>query len=78
MGIDFMKLAFLLEEFGIPFRKDCEEDTWKITLGYYGDAYQEVAGTEEWSHPKIDGYPGFYTQFIFDTNGKFLSVGAWE
>ena len=34
-------------------------------------------GTEE-SVTIEQGYPGFYTQFDFDDNGKFEHVGAYE
>lgn len=27
---------------------------------------------------KIGGYVGFYTEFTFDAEGRFVSVGAWE
>ena len=26
----------------------------------------------------VTGYPGFYTLFEFDKDGKFETVGAWE
>lgn len=38
--------------------------------GCFGDEYPEC--------DKVGGYTGFSTQFEFDKNGKFLTVGAWE
>ena len=27
---------------------------------------------------KVGGYLGFFTEFEFDAEGKFISIGAWE
>jgi hypothetical protein len=31
---DFMKIAFLLEEMGVPFKKICTLENWNIYHGY--------------------------------------------
>ena len=59
---DKEKLCTLLTEFGVEWREKGES----IKCGGGGD------------YAKITGYPGFYTKFIFDEDGKFIKMGAWE
>lgn len=35
-------------------------------------------GTQGAAHPGNDGYTDFYTAYVFDAEGRLLSVGAWE
>ncbi len=64
---DKQKLITLLTEFGV-----------KLRLGYAEET--DVVVKQSWNgdNPKIEGYAGMYTQFRFDDNGQFISVGAWE
>ncbi len=64
MLTDKLKLIELLEGFGVKLRK--EPST--VTL--------EVNKSDPDS--KISGYMGFFTEFNFDENGKFIDVGVWE
>lgn len=73
---DFNKLASLLEEMGVPFKKEIDTDHWNIFHGWDYDEYDVPFGTK--CSDTIRGYPGFYTKYAFDTNGNFLYVGAWE
>ena len=29
-------------------------------------------------HERVTGYSGFYTEFEFNDDGDFISMGAWE
>lgn len=75
---DFIKLTNLLQELGIPYSsKFCGDDHFRVYVGQ--DSSEDVIfGTNKDKHNKIGGYPGFYTRFLFDADGKFLNVGAWE
>jgi hypothetical protein len=45
-------------------------------LNKWGVTYNEVDtpnSIEVWG-----GYSGFYTAFVFDADGKFVRMGAWE
>ena len=33
---------------------------------------------EQGCHPKVVGYQGFLTAFLFDKDGNFIEMGAWE
>ena len=59
---DKERLIELLTSFGIPFRKEPFTIECKTDAG--GD--------------KITGYSGFYTEFMFDVDGKFEKMGIWE
>ena len=61
---DYEKLKALFDEFGIGYD---EMSTGK--LGYL----RCKEGGE-----KIEGYVEFYTDFDFDKDGNFLTMGAWE
>lgn len=63
------KLVNLLDDWDVPWEHDQGEDkSWKIVV------------EQDWQDdvPTIDGYRGFYTQFNFDEDGQFISMGAWE
>ena len=64
-GIDMTdkeKLVALLTEFGVEWRAKGQH----IKCGGYNH------------YKKIIGFNGFYTEFEFDIDGKFLQMGAWE
>lgn len=62
---DLEKLKALLTDFGVEFEcdTDCKRQTF-ITC-------REGA-------KKVDGYGNFYTSFIFNEDGTFNYMGAWE
>jgi proteasome assembly chaperone (PAC2) family protein len=59
---DKEKLVALLTEFGVQFEDDTQHGKIVCTSG----------------STKVSGYNGFYTDFAFDENGKFIELGAWE
>lgn len=65
---DIEKLKVLFDEFGIGYStgKCPSNSLWHTALSC------------EEGHNKIDGYNGFFTDFAFDKNGKFIEMGAWE
>lgn len=68
MKTDKDKLKALLTEFGVTFKEDlnnCARDEFNIIV-------------EKDDNPKIVGYNGFFTDFTFDAEGKFIEMGAWE
>lgn len=38
----------------------------------------KVAGYMVHNPSKVGGYSGFYADWVFDAEGKFLKTGAWE
>ncbi|MCK5601424.1 hypothetical protein KAR91_06140 [Candidatus Pacearchaeota archaeon] len=62
---DIDKLKKLLTEFGVGFTEEKHRDGDDILECYQGDS-------------NIKGYNCFYTQFIFDKDGSFKHMGAWE
>lgn len=71
------RLRDLLEDFGIPYEVNTYSNNQYVSFGY---DYCKVIGESEnvTSHPKIAGYFGFYSSFVFDLDGKFIKAGAWE
>jgi len=61
---DFEKLRILLLQFGVGH--DVREDKWHAYI-------QCDEGMR-----KVKGYDGFSTVFVFDENGKFDYMGAYE
>lgn len=62
---DKEKLIKLFDEFGIGY-----------DVGEYNDGTQRVL--LEKGNKKVIGYSGFFTEFYFDGEGKFIEVGIWE
>ena len=60
---DYEKLKLLLTEFGVGF--DESENEFKIISLIEG-------GT------KVGGYTGFYVDYKFSKDGKFIGVNIWE
>jgi hypothetical protein len=70
---DLEKLTKLLDSFGVPYSVEGSSESdpmTSVTVGDDGDYY----------HAKgvVKGFPGFYTAYQFDSNGEFISMGAWE
>lgn len=49
-------------------------------LTEFGVGFKENAESIECHEgdTKIEGYLYFLTRFVFDKNGKFIKMGAWE
>ena len=75
---DLDKLKDLLKSFGVEFTVNPRN----LLLDYYKtdtDIQDAVIITVEQEDCNgIGGYDGFYTNFEFDKDGKFISMGAWE
>jgi len=63
---DLQKFIELYKSVGIELKPDV-----KIN----GDIYLHL---EEGEHKKFKGYNMFFSEIIFDENGKFISQGFWE
>lgn len=64
------QLRAMLERRGIPFEdfvNSDEELVVKVEVPLVGGDQQ-----------KVDGYSGFYAEFIFDQAGVLKRVGVWE
>lgn len=67
---DLEKLKALLTSWGVTFRQHLDTAsglTDVVVGGYYPNTQK-----------KVSGYPGFYTSTTFDSEGKFVVMGAWE
>ncbi len=60
---DYEKLKALLTEFGVGFVDEPSFDGRVVC--YEGDE-------------KIEGFRGYYTEFHFSADGRFINMGAWE
>lgn len=69
---DIEKLRELLRSWNVPFT---EEDD---VVGRSGKRIQIQRDDLGDGSETVVGYTGFFTEFSFDNDGKFLSVGAWE
>lgn len=74
---DADRLRALLRQWDVPFTVASVDEGTEIATGGYAsrrDGEEEIPGDEA----KVDGYSGFYTCFVFDTEGRFVRMGAWE
>ena len=62
---DYDKVKALFTELGIGFTEHDEKDNVKVICC--------EAGSD-----KVIGYSGFFTDFEFDEDGKFIQMGVWE
>ena len=70
------KVAVLLSELGIEFEVDTIErmgSDWNLSHPNARWAIRCVEGMN-----RVEGYCGFITEFYFDADGKFISMGIWE
>jgi len=67
MKTDLEKFIDLYKIFGI-----------KLTPKYYGKKGSIFINIQEGENEKLIGYYGFYTNVIFDKNGKFIEQGFYE
>jgi hypothetical protein len=65
------KVIALFDEIGLGYALEYEEEKQIVRLS---NDYMTYRG----GMAKVDGYTGFYTDFVFDGNGEFKSVGIWE
>ena len=70
---DIEKLNELLTAWGVQSSYSAHAGVQQVCVGaeHAGDYYNDKS-------PQVNGYPGFYTCFNFDIDGKFQSMGAWE
>lgn len=69
---DKQRTKEFLESLGIGFAEDLNKvNTIRITVPSVCDSTEEDGGV-------VQGYCDFFTQFEFDSNGKFVLVGIWE
>lgn len=66
---DKEKLTNLLTEFGVGFSEE-------FTINNHGTEIYCIECMSD--NAKITGYNNFYTSFVFDKDGKFIEMGAWE
>lgn len=71
MLTDIQKLEALLREWDVPWSYTAHEGEHCISVGYDDNPHANHG-------EKITGYPGFYTTYYFDADGKFMKMGAWE
>lgn len=69
---DLDNLKALLTDWGVPFVEGDEDDEHEVVVTQSNDLEEKEAA------PKVDGYGGFFTAFIFDPRGAFIRMGAWE
>lgn len=66
---DLRRFKGLLTVTGVPFKVEEKEDETSLIIS------EAVAGYE---NSLVTGYSGFFTEIIFDKNGKLIQWGAWE
>ena len=74
---DLEKLEALLAEWGVPYRAE----PGKLTLAsgeHREGILLTIGGWNGEDSPKVGGYIGFYTLFLFSADGEFIVTGAWE
>jgi len=69
MQTDKQRTKSFLDSLGILYGEDETTIAFGKQVGHK-DQYPEC--------DKVGGYTGFYTCFVFDEHGAFVSVGAWE
>ena len=70
---DYEKFVALVNEFGIPFT----ENTIQNCASDNGNKVVELM-TGEGNQPKLKGYNGFASHWVFDKDGKFVAIYHWE
>lgn len=67
---DLEEFRALLKKWEVPWSEGSTSGTG-ITIG-----------PDEWGDrppsPKVEGYRGFYAEFVFGDDGEFQGVGIWE
>ncbi len=71
---DLEKLKNLLDEFGIVYEEAPSEN---IPPNFRSEKGTDIIISSE-DGPKNLGHFGFYTDFAFDKDGKFVEMGSWE
>lgn len=80
---DLERFVELYKSFGIDCKVNIAEkdgqlmhvnkDDRFILIGDYYDNKHETTGSD-----KFTGYPSFYSDVVFDKDGKFKTQGFWE
>lgn len=66
---DKKRLTELLDSFGLKYSETSNDQVIVVTLTKGDDSEQD---------DKIQGYGGFYTEFIFNADESFLNMAIWE
>ncbi len=83
---DYDKLTQLFESLNIPYKvakgKEDVSGIFVFVGGFVGDVYEgvcwEFIHKFEGDGSTVEGYPGFYSYYKFDENGKFDCIGIYE
>jgi len=65
---DFDKVKALLDELGVGYDEENRDER---------NPYERGLVCERGMR-KVEGYVGFHTSFVFDKDGKFKEMGAYE
>jgi hypothetical protein len=61
---------------GIEYSIQLDPDWYPDVDGEVVDVHSYIRIDE--GDRKVSGYGGFYTAVLFDANGEFIGIGAWE
>ena len=75
---DLDKLTALLDSFGVEYYTNTRKGLFNSYQTTTEDQDAIIITTEMEDTTKVGGYTNFYTNFEFDKDGKFISMGAWE
>ena len=71
---DYDRFKALMADFGVPLH----ETKITNTVGVKDSISLEIHADDKYDTDKVEGYGGFVSAFVFDKNGKFVTVGVWE
>lgn len=75
---DYETLKALLQKAGIEFYEETAELRRSEFYTSRGAYVERVLHVPDCGTVQNGGYTGFYTEFMFDADGKLLGMGAWE
>lgn len=61
---DLQDFRRMFDKVGQAYSVDASEEGFKVKLPAMDVTYE--------------GYPGFYAEFLFDSEGKYITYAAWE
>lgn len=75
---DLDKFVALYKSFGIRCFINTRVDSNITTQHIYLDGVRFDDGRKPTTSRKFDGHPGFYSEVLFNSKGKFICQGFWE
>ncbi len=82
---DIDKLKNLLADFGVLWDEEKEESEIRLDIFSGEDIYLFIDKNDDERRryfkevqEKVTGYTGFFTRFVFNQDGSFKEMGAWE